>query len=148
MLGQLASPDPDSDDVGPAQMTNHREEILWCLLVGEASHGTDYRRTGGMPRARRARSRAPGHARAVPLLTPVNGHADGADPIGRNQPPPDSLDRDPGPDAQRKVGDAAKPPLNGNISAASAARLEFVKGKTMVGVNDPRDGRPVGGHPA
>ena len=103
MLGQLASADPDADDVGPAQMIDHGEEILWRLLVGEPANGADHRSTGGNAEsAARAVSgfrRTGGQFRSGRA---VNGHADGADPLGRDQPPPDRLDRDPGPDAQRQ----------------------------------------------
>ena len=149
MPGQFASADPDADNAGPAQMINHREEILGCLLVGEPADGTDHRGTGGNTESTaRAVSGPRRRVRAVPLQPrPVHGHPDGTDPFGGNQPPPDRLDRYPGSDAQRHVGDAAKPPLDGDVGTAPAAGLELVKGEAMVGMDDSRHGRAAGGHP-
>jgi hypothetical protein len=121
-LGQLASPDPDADDVGSVQMIDHREEILGCLLVREASHGTDDRRAGRNAESTSGTLSGPRRVRRrIRRRRSVNSHTDGPDPIGRDQPPPDSFDRDPGPDTQRKVGDAAEAPFDGDVSAAPTA---------------------------
>ncbi len=112
MLGQLASPDPDADHAGLAQLANHGEKILGCLLVCEPTNSTDYRRIGGNTESTAGAVSGSRQARRqFSSCHAIHGHPDGADTLGRDQPPPDGLDCYSGPDAQRHIGDSAKSPL-------------------------------------
>ena len=107
---------------GRLKPTQSGEEILWRFLVGESAYRAHHGDVG------RKTQRAP---RLLPRLRDadtklssgriVHGHPDGPDPFGRDQPPADSLDGHPGPDAQRDVGETAQAALDRHVGAAATA---------------------------